>query len=97
MAGEKGFGPRGGITAIAGAPHVGVLPIDVPAQPAADPRAAIAGSLYFAAPAVTLAGRTLPARAAETARTSTVPPVLGAALRAWQSVMTAAQPAAPAP
>lgn len=69
----------------------------VAAQAPADQRAAIAGSLHLAAPAVTFAGRTLTARAADTARTFTLPPVLGAALRAWQSVMSAAQPAAPVP
>lgn len=57
----------------------------VAARPPADQRAAIAGSLHFAAPDVTLAGRTLTARAADTARTFILPPVLGAALRAWQS------------
>jgi hypothetical protein len=61
----------------------------VAARPPADQRAAIAGSLHFAAPDITLAGRTLTARAADTARTFTLPPVLGEALRAWQSGKTA--------
>jgi hypothetical protein len=57
----------------------------------AEQRAAIAGSLHLAAPSgLALAGRTL--AVSEPARSFTLPPVLGASLRAWLAAIAAVAP-----